>query len=85
MSLVYNANAEFKTPDEEIAADLLRKVRSLKSVRDRDERDRIINLMRDEAVSRCLERHMLDNCLECVKFAECFIHQFDVEYAKGEF
>lgn len=76
MRLVYNADAVYKTPDEEIAAAVREK---LKRVETSSDNRAIIYEIILSGMRRCMGRHNVDSCTMCVKLSECEIHQIDID------
>jgi hypothetical protein len=76
LSLVYDADGVYKTPDEEIAARIRK---TLRKIGDYEDHPVLIfgTLMR--GMRQCMRRHVVSSCIMCGKFSACKIHQLDID------
>jgi hypothetical protein len=75
VSLVWDATKEYKTPDAQIAARLIREIDNLEKAWDDPAAQRLI----EDWVIECVGRHVVSNCFNCSKFGECEIHNLDID------
>ena len=80
LSLVYDADAVFKTPDEEIAFQFLNKVRQMEEI---EPRPSLIARLLSQATKKCMRRHIVESCLACVKLGFCKIHELDIKISRN--
>jgi hypothetical protein len=78
LSLVYDADGIYKTPDEEIAAGIKE---NLKGIGDREDHPVLIFAALMGGMRRCMRRHVVSSCIMCMKFSACRIHQLDIDIA----
>jgi len=78
VSLVYDADAEYRTPDEQMASQIRQK---LKEVTDGMQIEKLFV----KGVLKCMERHVVEGCYLCPKFGFCAIHRLDIDVASGNF